>query len=125
MQDRVNIIKEEDEYDSDSSLLIIETVSALTDKGKQLLTNLNFCVTDCEQINHKVPVTCQLDTGASCNVISYRELAVIMQIGEPPLDKSQVKLKMFDGLTLKPLGETLLKAEHRGKQHPLEIPSSG
>ena len=101
--------------------MIIETVSALTDKGKQLLTNLNFCVTDCEQINHKVPVTCQLDTGASCNVISYRDLAVIMQIGEPPLDKSQVKLKMFDGSTLKPLGETLLKVEHRGKQHPLRF----
>lgn len=123
-QNRVNFVEEEEEYDShdsDLSLLTIETVAAVTGKGRQLLAKLNFCVKDCEQANLKVPVTCQLDTGASCNVISYRDLSVLMQVGEPPLDVSQVKLKMFDGSTLKPIGETLLKVEHKGKQHSLSF----
>ena len=123
-QNRVNFLEEEEEYDSqdsDVSLLTIETVSAVTGKGRQLLAKLNFCVKDYKQANHKVPVVCQLDTGASCNVISHRDLSVFMQVGQPPLDASQVNLKMFDGSTLKPIGETLLKVEHKGKQHSLSF----
>ena len=93
----------------------------MTGNGRQLLAKLNFCVQDSEQTNQKVPVLCQLDTGASCNVISYRDLAILMQVGEPPLERSQVKLKMFDGSTLKPIGETRLRVEHREKQQSLKF----
>ena len=66
-------------------------------------------------------MVCQLDTGASCNVISHRDLTVLLQNGSPPLHQSSVKLKMYDGSVMKPLGESCLTAERRGKYHSLKF----
>ena len=64
---------------------------------------------------------CQLDTGASCNVISYRDLSILLQNGAPTLDQSSVELKMYDGSIMKPLRETRLTAEHGGNCHTLKF----
>ena len=64
---------------------------------------------------------CQLDTGASCNVISHRDLSILLQNGSPPLNHSSVKLRLFDGSIMRTLGETHLTAEHEGKCHTLKF----
>ena len=57
-----------------------------------------------------------MDTGATCNVISYRNLVQLLQNGDPPLLKSNAQLKLFDGSLMQLVGETMLTAERKGKR---------
>ena len=82
---------------------------------------LTFKLTFCIQDNYKTSMECQLDTGASCNVISHRDLSILLQNGSPPLNHSSVKLRLFDGSIMRTLGETHLTAEHEGKCHTLKF----
>lgn len=91
--DPVNVVFDEDDSESDLSLLQVETVSTLAGKGKQVLTKLTFCIGDADHVKYKKSMICQLDTGASCNVISYRDLSILLQNGTPKLEQSSVKLK--------------------------------
>ena len=105
--------------DSDSDLLVltVDVVSAIASKGKQVLAKLTFCIQD----KYKTSMECQLDTGASCNVISHRDLSILLQNGSPPLNHSSVKLRLFDGSIMRTLGELHLTAEHEGKCHTLKF----
>ena len=118
---QLNCVADEQDSDSDFSVLQVETVSTLAGNGKQVLTRLTFCIEDASRSKYKSSMVCQLDTGASCNVISHRDLTVLLQNGSPPLHQSSVKLKMYDGSVMKPLGETCLTAERRGKYHSLKF----
>ena len=95
----------------------MDVVSAIAGKGKQVLAKLTFCIQD----KYKTSMECQLDTGASCNVISHRDLSILLQNGSPPLNHSSVKLRLFDGSIMRTLGETHLTAEHEGKCHTLKF----
>ena len=86
----VNVVLSEDNSDSDLSVLQVETVSTLAGKGKQVLTELIFCIEDADNAKYKKSVVCQLDTGASCNVISYRKLSTLLQNGKPKLEHTFV-----------------------------------
>ena len=96
-----------------------ETVLNLTSKGKQVLTEVTFCVEDNDLVKHKTSMMCELDTGFSCNVISYRDLTVLFQNGSPILSESSVKLKMYDGSIMRPPGETYLTAIHKDSYQTL------
>jgi len=52
---------------------------------------------------------CQLDTGATCKVISHRNLAQLLQNGGPSLRKSNARVKLFDGTLMHAAGETTFK----------------
>ena len=54
-----------------------------------------------------------------CSVISYRDVCVLLQTAEPPLENSTVRLKLFDGSIMKPLGQLEFLVEHRGERHSL------
>ena len=45
----------------------------------------------------------------------------MLQNGDPPLTKSQAKLKLFDGTLLQPVGEIVLRVERLGKLSNLKI----
>ena len=49
-----------------------------------------------EQTEHETPSKCQLDTGATCSVLSYRDLSIITQDGNPPMEQRKTKLQLFD-----------------------------
>ena len=70
------------EDDSDSDLSVVENVSTLTGKGRQVLTESTFCIDEADHVKYKTMV-CQLDTGPSCNMISYRDLSIRLQNGMP------------------------------------------
>ena len=57
-------------------------------------------------------MSCQLDTGARCNVLCLDDLSASTQLGDPPIQKSSVKLRLFGGSTLKPIGEYDLQVKY-------------
>ncbi|KAI8493812.1 hypothetical protein Bbelb_281590 [Branchiostoma belcheri] len=60
---------------------------------------------------------CQIDTGATCNVISEADFKKYGQRTTP----SRARLKLYDGSILKPIGQGVLKTIHRGKVIDLEF----
>ena len=45
----------------------------------------------------------------------------LKKLGDPPMDNSSVKLKIFGGSTLKPLRECKLHVQHKGKKKTLKF----
>ena len=104
---------ETSETESDEFFYKVEEVSSMQAKGKQLFTTLEFSdVTD----HFKTTLECQLDTGATCNVLSHCDLSVISQDRNPALQTSKVKLQLFNGSVMKPLGKVTLDVRHADKQ---------
>ena len=66
-------------------------------------------------------MVCQLDTGATCNVIRLDDLSAITQIGDPPMKESSVKMKLFGGSTMEPKGECDLQIKHNGTRQILKL----
>ena len=104
-------------YDSEESLLKIEEITAVNGSGKQLTASITFLI----EVTYKEQLVCQLDTGATCNVISHKNLVQFLQNGDPPLLKSNAQLKLFDGILMQPVGETMLTAERKGKRLDLKF----
>eukprot|EP00731_Ephydatia_muelleri_P024692 Em0016g963a len=71
--------------------------------GKKLLARMQFIV-----VNKKVMVECQMDTAATCNVLSWRDYLVL---GKPALENSVTTLVMYDGSVRKSLGGCHLQVE--------------
>ena len=76
---------DDDSSDSEDPLFKIEEVSSVKTAGKQINAKITF--SDPEE-SYDTELECQLDTGATCNVMSLRDLAVINQTGDPPLRSS-------------------------------------
>ena len=110
---------DETETDSDEFFYKVEEVSSVQAKGKQLFASLEFSDAN---TRYKTTLECQLDTGATCNVLTHRDLSIISQDGNPTLQTSKVKLRLFNGSVMKPLGEVSLKVRHEDKQqHELKF----
>ena len=53
-----------------------------------------------------VELTCQLDSAATCNVLSHRDY---LQLGKPRLEHSGTTLTMYDGSVRRPMGKFALQ----------------
>ena len=86
----VRAVEESDEESVEESdeqpIFRIEDVSSVKAQGKQLFAKLNF-PNDSDRLG--MQLECQLDTGATCNVMSYDDLSRITQTGNPPLQSSK------------------------------------
>ena len=109
---------DDDMTDSEDPLFKIEEVSSVKTAGKQF--NAKIIFSDTEDL-YNTELKCQLDTGATYNVMSLRDLAVISQTGDPPLRSSKVKLKLFDGSLMKPCGVAPLKIHRDNTTHELDF----
>jgi len=99
--------------DSDESAFMIEQVGAVHHNKKgQYFATLEFVST-----SGKVVLDCQLDTGATCNVITHRDGAIIQQNGEPILQPSSTRLKFYDGSLVLALGEYTATCRYGNKTH--------
>ena len=88
-------------------------------RGKRLFTCLNFM--DSTDM-YATELECQLDTGATCNLLSHRDLCNINQSPSPPLQTSNVNLRLFDGTIMKPLGCTSIRVNSENNEfHELEF----
>jgi len=114
---RLHAVTDYLEEDSDDSAFYIEQVDALHhSNGKKFFVPL--CMVDSVGT---VTIDCQLDTGATCNVMSYNDVCVIMQHGDPPLAPTTARLKLYDGTVMPVLGECTLYCECNGEQHRLNF----
>ena len=75
--------------------------------------NFSLCDPDA---GYKTKLDCQLDTGATCNVLTHRDLSVICQTAQPAIKNTKVKLRLFNGDVMKPLGEVTLNVNREGHE---------
>ena len=67
-KEKVHVAEVAEGYESEESLLKIEEITAINGSGKQLTSSITFVIEE----QYKEQLVCQLDTGATCNVISHR-----------------------------------------------------
>ena len=95
--------KQSVEESDKQAIFHIEDMSSVKAQGKQLYTRLNL-------LSNSDPsgmtLECQLDTGETCNMMSYDDLSRIMHTVNLPLQTSKVKLRLFDGSSMKPITAT-------------------
>ena len=114
--------EQETDTDTDEFFYKVEEVSSVQTRGKQLYTTLEFCDPDAGCKTKLEKLDCQLDTGATCNVLTHRDLSVICQTAYPAIKNTKVKLRLFNGNVMKPLGEVTLNINREGQeQHFLKF----
>ena len=91
----------------------VEEVSSVQARGKQFYTSLEFCDPDA---SYETKLDCQLDTRATCNVLTHRDLSVICQTAHLAIKNTKVKLRLFNGNIMKPLGEVTLNVNREGQE---------
>ncbi|XP_078368291.1 uncharacterized protein LOC144652146 [Oculina patagonica] len=116
---KVHQVEDSNESSSDESCLRVETVSMVQTKSRQWFADIIFFNSAEEEFS--TTLACQLDTGATCNVLCLDDLSAITQLGDPPMKNSTVKLKLFGGSTMKPAGECDLHIKHNGTKHALKF----
>ena len=68
-----------------------------------------------------VALDCQLDTGATYNVITHHDMCTIQQNGNPVLQPTSTKLKFYDGSLVIALGEYKAHCVYGGKPYNLDF----
>jgi hypothetical protein len=71
--------------------------------GKTIETTLKFMVNGVAK-----NVNCQMDTGATCNVMGFHDYCQIMNVKDPSMQKSSVSIKCFGGTSIRPMGEAVI-----------------
>ena len=108
---------QEESSSDDEPVYCIETVGAVEhQQRKRFFAPLRFT----EGID-EVLVQCQLDTGATCNVMSFDTLCDIKQSGKPAMQPTTARLKLYDNSLVQALGECKLQCKFNGAQHLLNF----
>lgn len=108
----VNIVMEDNSDDSAEE----DYINAITDqkKSKKLFSTLVF-----EVNKSKEHVKCELDTGATTNVIGMENLCSIMKTSNIRLKATKVRLRAFGGKMITPLGRFVMNCLCLGKVNKL------
>ena len=112
---KVNQFEDLETSSEDEACLNLETVSLVDTKARQWFTEIQFFKSPKDDFT--TSLSCQLDTGATCNVLCLDNLSAITQLGDPPIQKSTVKLRLFGGSTIKPIGECDLQVKYHDTKH--------
>ncbi|KAK3098027.1 hypothetical protein FSP39_015459 [Pinctada imbricata] len=108
-QQKVHALGDEDYDDDKCDDSYSETDSdftyAITSRqGKQWFAKVNLTCQGQSQ-----DVICQLDSGSTCNVISFIQYSRVVQHGDPPLRRTNSSLNLYGGKsTLKPRGKATI-----------------
>ena len=107
---------------SDSDILYMHDIKTVHAKSNKWFVKLVFapCI-ETLQSWIKQETERQLDSGASVNVMGYRDFLNIMQDGNAKPAPSKAKLSLYDGTILTPLGQCVLQAEYQGQRYQLEF----
>ena len=115
----------EDDRDSDESdtMWYVSQVNSLETGPNKWCVNLKLTTHSQDSLNEDPGHTlkCQLDTGATVNVMGFTDLQRVLQDGNPVLSPSKAILQLYDGTLIRPRGEYELKAEHKGTAHTLKF----
>lgn len=116
---KVNQFEDFETSSEDETYLTLETVSLVDTKARQWFTEIQLYKSPKDYFT--TSVSCQLDTGATCNVLCLDDLSAITQLGDPPIQNSSVKLRLFGGSTLKPIGECDLQVKYHNTRQTLKF----
>ena len=64
-------------------------------------------------------IDCQLDTGATCNVMSMTDMCKIQHTTTPPLQSETSQLRCYDNSVIYTLGQCTLLCSYQSDTHPL------
>ena len=84
---------QEESASEDEPVYCIESVGTVGHQHKRQFFVV-FCFLD---ENWETLVQCQLDTGATCNVMFFEKLREIKQSGKPDMQPTTSKLRLYDG----------------------------
>jgi hypothetical protein len=93
-----------------------DILNITTRNPKQINTELDFIIND-----EIIKVSCQLDTGATCNVVGYEEFCKIVGSSSPKVEKSSTTLKCFSDKMVKPVGQATLKCLKHHKVYKIKF----
>ncbi|UYV61979.1 K02A2.6-like [Cordylochernes scorpioides] len=108
----VQSLESQNSNDEQEDCYSLEYVSEIS--ARKLMTKLEL-----ELNGYKESIICQIDTGATVNVLNFADLCKIMQDGNPSLKPSYIKLRCYGGEILKPRGQIKINCFHQSKQHPI------
>jgi len=109
---------EEKLEDSDNSVFVVECIGTVTHNK---LGQYFVPITITNDKGSNIVVDCQLDTGATCNVMTYTDLCAIQQTGYSTMQSSISKLKFYDNSTMRVLGERALHCQYNHASHSLNF----
>ena len=66
-------------------------------------------------------IDCQLDTGATCNVMSKADVCKILHTTNPPLQPETSQLKCYDNMVINTLGVCTLQGVYQNNTYPLHF----
>ena len=108
---------QEDSASEGESVYYVESVGAVEhQQSKRFFVPLRFF-----DENGEALVRCQLDTGATCNVMSFDRLCEIKQSGNPAMQRTTAKLRLYDESLVQALGECNLQCKYKSEQHLLNF----
>ena len=116
---KVNQFEDFETSNEDETCLTLETVSLVDTKARQWFTEIQFYKSSKDYFT--TSVSCQLDTGTTCNVLCLDDLSAITQLGDLPIQKSSVKLRLFGGSTSKPIGKCDLQVKYHNTRQTLKF----
>ena len=98
-----------DSSDSEDCVFAIEHVGAICHTHKdQYFVPLTFTHNGRSTI-----VRCQLDTGATCNVMSYSDLCAVHQSSTPSMQSTTTRLRFYNNDTVCAMGECTLCCRYK------------
>lgn len=122
---RVNFLGEDgvQEEEEMEEVWFLSNINAMEQGNEKWLVNLKVTpyITEPVSYDPSHTITCQLDTGATTNAISFRDLQLITQDGNPDIPASKATIKLYDGSQVKLAGLCHLKADHDVQTHDLKF----
>ena len=107
----------EDISDSEDCIFTIERVGAVChNRQDQLFVPLRLTYNGRGKI-----ITCQLDTGATCNVMSYTDLCGVQQSNNPSMKPTTTRLKFYNNNTIRALGECTLHCQYKKSSYHIHF----
>ena len=102
---------QEESASEDEPVYCIESIGTVGHQHKRQF----FVVLCFLDENWETLVQCQLDTAATCNVMSFDKLCEIKQSGKPGMQPTTSKLRLYDGSMVQALGECDLTMQIQGQ----------
>ncbi|GAA6083839.1 uncharacterized protein LOC115134386, partial [Tachysurus ichikawai] len=95
---------------SDDDIYVVESISTVHMKGKKWFVSLQL---------HGKSLRCQLDSGATCNVMSYKDKVKVAP--HTPLRPSSAKLRLYSGESLDSMGVFDTECVVKGEKYQLSF----
>lgn len=119
---RVQTLEEVDENFDEMPIAAFETISSISERhtNSKVLTTMLMVSPDHDREGRAMRQKMfQMDTGASCNVMSLDHYAAVTNLSHEQLGKSTVMLRAFGNNLIKPLGTGILRCHTPNRKYRL------